>query len=137
MKANKKQTEELRNVKTKSHGGKKMRKKKTIIKKKARKNKVVNILKDSVSFREYLAIRNERLQKQEEEANIPKHPCITCRYFVEGRCEQIGRPITEPLTTKCFNHSLYPKQESVYLAYERTEADIIEFLLDKDIEHAS
>lgn len=134
----KKKVDELRNVTKKTHGGKKMRKKKTIISKKKKQNKVINILKDSVSFKEYVLRRNERVVKQEEEdVETPKYPCVTCRYYVQGRCERLGRPITEPFTTKCFDHSLYPNKEPVYLAHENIEADIIQILFEDISENVS
>lgn len=138
MKANKTNEEKLRNVTKKTQGGKKMRKKKTIIKKKKKQNKITNIFKDTVPFLDYLLQRNVRFVKQDEEdPEIPKHPCISCRYYVNGRCQIHGRPILEPMSTKCFKHSLYPSQEQIYLAFERIDANVLKLLTDVVLEDVS
>lgn len=141
MKTSKTQKLELRDVTKRNVGGYKMKKKKrkTKARKRKTKNNVINIVKDSVSLTEYILRRNERIVKLEsEDVEEPKHPCITCRYFINGRCERMGRPITQPMLTKCFKHSLYPQpEERIYLVHESIEAEIIEITPMKGSEQVS
>lgn len=132
--------------KSKSYKKRKETVKTKLKKQKKRKRSLMetSLLKKSISFQEFVLIRNVKEMKLEEEAEKseakePKQYCQSCKMYRDGRCThpKINRPVKA--TNRCFKHSAYPQKEELYLVEKNIEIDttLVAINTDKLEKHAS
>ena len=132
--------------KSKSYKKRKETAKTKLKKQKKRKRSLMetSLLKKSISFQEFVLIRNVKEMRLEEEAEKseakePKQYCQTCKMYRDGRCTHpnINRPVKA--TNRCFKHSAYPQKEELYLVEKNIEIDttLVAINTDELEKHAS